>query len=49
MKERKRSKEEVLKFLEKLPEGRKIYYQFGPVMVEVTKDEALELLKEEEE
>ncbi|MEO2065530.1 prefoldin subunit [Thermovibrio guaymasensis] len=48
MKERK-SKEEVAEFLKNLPEGRKIYYRFGNLMVEVSKEEALKLLEREEE
>ncbi len=38
----------VVDFLKKLPEGRKIYYRFGNIMVEVTKDEALKLIKKED-
>jgi|GEM_PF-2722383 chaperonin cofactor prefoldin len=47
MKRESRSKEEVIAFIKQLPEGRKIYYSFGPVMVEVSKEEALKLLEEE--
>ncbi|ADU96664.1 prefoldin subunit [Thermovibrio ammonificans] len=43
------SKEAIIEFLERLPEGRRIYYSFGSVMVEVTKEEAIKLLKEEDE
>jgi len=47
VKERK-SKEELVNFIKELPEGRKIYYSFGPLMVEVSKEEALKLLEERE-
>ncbi|SNR67034.1 prefoldin subunit [Desulfurobacterium atlanticum] len=49
MKEKKnKEKERVLKFLEKLPPDRKIYYRIGTVMVEVTREEAIRLLEKEE-
>jgi len=47
MKEKKSKKEELIEFLKNLPQGRKIYYRFGNLMVEVSKDEALKLLEEE--
>ncbi len=47
MKERK-SKEELIDFIRELPEGRKIYYSFGPLMVEVSKEEAIKLLEKGE-
>ncbi len=48
--EAKRNKRQIaLDFLKNLPSGRKIYYRFGNLMVEVTKEEALQLLKEGEE
>ena len=34
------------KFLETLPDDRRIYYQIGSLFVQVTKKEALKLLKE---
>jgi len=43
------TKEEItqaLKFLENLPEDRKLYYRFGRLLVEVKKEEAESLLKE---
>jgi len=48
MKESK-SKERIIEFLKNLPEGRKIYYSFGPLMVEVSKEEAIKLLQEKKE
>jgi len=47
MKKETRSKEVVLSFVKELPEDRKIYYRFGNLMVEVTKEEALRLLESE--
>jgi chaperonin cofactor prefoldin len=47
--EETKSKEEIIKFLQNLPDGRKIYYNFGTVLVEITKEEAIKLLKEEGE
>jgi len=47
MKERA-SKERIIEFLKNLPEGRKIYYNLGVLMVEVSKEEAIKLLQEEE-
>jgi len=44
----KRSKE-IIEFLERLPEGRRIYLNLGPVMVEVSKEEALEFLRKQEQ
>jgi len=48
MKESK-SKERIIEFLKNLPEGRKIYYNLGVLMVEVSKEEAIRLLQEKEE
>ena len=48
MKER-RSKEEIVELIKSLPEGRKIYYNLGSLLVEVTKEEAIKLLEEGEE
>jgi chaperonin cofactor prefoldin len=42
----KKSKEEVIRFLKTLPEGRKIFFQLGRIMVQVSKEEALKLLEE---
>ena len=47
MKENK--SKELIEFLERLPEGRRIYLNLGSVMVEVSKDEAIEFLKNQEE
>ena len=47
MKEKK--SKEVVEFLERLPEGRRIYLNLGSVMVEVSKEEALEFLRKQEE
>jgi len=47
--ERRKNKEKVLKFLEKLPSNRKVYYRMGNLMVEVTREEAIELIKKENE
>ncbi len=44
----KRSRE-VIEFLERLPEGRRIYLNLGALMVEVSKEEALEFLRKQEE
>ncbi len=38
---------ELVEFLERLPEGRRIYLNLGSVMVEVSKDEAIEFLKKQ--
>lgn len=38
--------EESLKILESLPSGRKIFFNTGIVMVELTKEEAIKKLKE---
>ncbi len=38
----------IVEFLKKLPEGRKIFYRLGNIMIEVTRDEAIELLLKEE-
>lgn len=46
MKENK--SKELIEFLERLPEGRRIYLNLGSVMVEVSKDEAIEFLKNQE-
>ncbi len=46
MKENK--SKELIEFLERLPEGRRIYLNLGSVMVEVSKDEAIEFLKKQE-
>lgn len=46
---RERTNKELIEFLERLPEGRRIYLNLGSVMVEVSKEEALEFLKEKEE
>ncbi len=40
---------ELIEFLERLPEGRRIYLNLGSLMVEVSKDEAIEFLKKQEE
>jgi len=48
MKERT-SKERIIEFLKNLPDGRKIYYNLGVLMVEVSKEEAIKLLQEKEE
>ncbi len=45
MKENK--SKELIEFLERLPEGRRIYLNLGSVMVEVSKDEAIEFLKKQ--
>ncbi len=45
MKKENKSREDVLSFIENLPENRKIYYRFGNLMVEITKEEALRLLE----
>ncbi len=47
MKERR--SREVIEFLERLPEGRRIYLNLGALMVEVSKEEALEFLRKQEE
>jgi chaperonin cofactor prefoldin len=39
------NEEQLINFLLKLPAERKIFYRFGNLMVEVTKEEAIELLK----
>ncbi len=39
------SEEQLMNFLQKLPAERKIFYRFGNLMVEVTKEEAIKLLK----
>ncbi|SMP08084.1 hypothetical protein SAMN06265339_0553 [Desulfurobacterium pacificum] len=44
-KEKVKSKEELISFIKELPEGRRIFYRFGNLMVEVTKEEALKLLE----
>ncbi|WP_456342222.1 hypothetical protein [Thermovibrio sp.] len=44
----RRSKEELIELLKNLPEGRKIYYRIGNLMVEVSKEEALKLIEKEE-
>ncbi len=46
MKENPKDPKEIRNFLKKLPPERRIYYQFGPLFVEVTKEEALKLLEE---
>ncbi|WP_457679804.1 hypothetical protein [Thermovibrio sp.] len=46
-KRERRSKKELIELLKNLPEGRKIYYRFGNLMVEVSKEEAIKLLEEE--
>jgi chaperonin cofactor prefoldin len=48
-KKKEKSKEEIIEFLKNLPDGRKIFYQFGSIMVEVTRDEAVKLLGEGKE
>jgi chaperonin cofactor prefoldin len=45
----RKSKEEVVELIKSLPDGRKIYYNLGPLLVEVTKEEAIKLLEEEGE
>ncbi len=47
MKENK--SKEIIEFVERLPEGRHIYLNLGSVMVEVSKEEAIEFLKKQEE
>ena len=47
MKKETKSKEEILEFLKRLPEGRRIFYKVGSLMVEVTKEEAKKFLMEE--
>ena len=47
MKENK--SKELIEFLERLPERRRIYINLGSVMVEVSKEEAIEFLKKQEE
>ncbi len=47
-KRERRSRKELFEFLKNLPPGRKIYYKVGNLMVEVTKEEALKLLEQEE-
>ncbi len=44
----KQKSEALIDFLKRLPEGRKIYYRIGNIMVEVTKEEAIELIQKEE-
>ncbi len=39
--------EETLRLLRSLPENRRIYYNTGALLVEVTKEEAINLLQEE--
>jgi len=39
--------EALVDFLKKLPDGRKIYYRMGNIMVEVTKEEAIKLILKE--
>jgi len=46
---KERTSKEVIELLERLPEGRRIYLNLGSVMVEVSKDEAIEFLKKQEE
>ena len=47
--QKKERNKQIEEFISKLPEGRKIYYRFGNLMVEVSREEALELIKKEEE
>ena len=42
----KKKIEESLKILENLPSGRKIFFNTGLIMVELTKEEAIERLKQ---
>jgi len=46
---KERTSKEVIELLEHLPEERRIYLNLGSVMVEVSKDEAIEFLKKQEE
>ena len=39
--------EETLRLLKELPENRRIYYNTGVLLVEVSKEEAIKLLQEE--
>ncbi|MEO2083182.1 MAG: hypothetical protein ABGX12_04055 [Desulfurobacteriaceae bacterium] len=45
----KKNKNRVVEFVKSLPEGRRLFFNFGSIMVEVTKEEALKLLEEKEE
>ena len=47
MKEKK--SKELIEFIERLPEGRRIFINLGPVMVEASKEEAIEFLKKQQE
>ncbi len=42
----KKTIETTLKWLETLPEGRRLFFNTGVLMIEVTKEEAIEKLKE---
>jgi len=46
---KERTSKKVIELLERLPEERRIYLNLGSVMVEVSKDEAIEFLKKQEE
>ncbi|WP_457567969.1 prefoldin subunit [Desulfurobacterium sp.] len=48
-KNRKKTNKEIIELLKKLPDNRKIYYRAGSVMVEVSKEEAINLLRKESE
>ncbi len=48
-KSQNRESEMVKELLKNLPEGRKIYFRIGNIMVEVTKEEALKLLNKTKE
>jgi len=39
--------EEALKLVESLPEGRRFFYNTGVLYVELTKEEAINILKDE--
>ncbi|WP_456464753.1 prefoldin subunit [Desulfurobacterium sp.] len=47
MKKKKQKNKEIIEFLKKLPAERKIYYKAGNIMVEVSREEAINLLKKE--
>ena len=47
MKEKK--SKELIEFIERLPEGRRIFINLGVVMVEASKEEAIEFLKKQQE
>ncbi|NPA12365.1 MAG: hypothetical protein GXO45_00095 [Aquificae bacterium] len=42
-------KQQIIQFLQSLPQDRRVYWRVGNLMVEITKEEAIKLLKEQEE